>query len=178
MTSQSVIARPYAEAAFSIAKQDSSIEEWSSDMQKIKAVFSNEKIISLLSNPDLSYSDKTQIFLDLFEGEISDKASSFIKVCGDNKRLKNLPEIINFFNELALESLNKKNVAVFSPFQLEEKQIQKITSALEKRLDSEVVIDFEIDKSLIGGLKIAYEDQVLDMSIKRKLGLLQTQLRN
>ena len=178
MTSQSVIARPYAEAAFSIAKQDSSIEEWSSDMQKIKAVFTNEKIISLLSNPDLSYSDKTQIFLDLFEGEISDKASSFIKVCGDNKRLKNLPEIINFFNELALESLNKKNVAVFSPFQLEEKQIKKITSALEERLDSEVVIDFEIDKSLIGGLKIAYEDQVLDMSIKRKLGLLQTQLRN
>ena len=178
MISQSVIARPYAEAAFSIAKQDSSIEEWSSDMQKIKAVFTNEKIISLLLNPNLSYSNKTQIFLDLFEGEISDKASSFIKVCGDNKRLKNLPQIISFFNELALESLNKKNVSVSSPFQLEEKQIQKITSALEKRLNSEVVIDFDIDKSLIGGLKIAYEDQVLDMSIKRKLDLLQTQLRN
>ena len=178
MISQSVIARPYAEAAFSIAKQDSSIEEWSSDMQKIKAVFTDEKIASLLLNPNLSYSNKTQIFLDLFEGEISDKASSFIKVCGDNKRLKNLPEIISFFNELALESLNKKNVSVSSPFQLEEKQIQKITSALEKRLNSEVVIDFDIDKSLIGGLKIAYEDQVLDMSIKRKLDLLQTQLRN
>ena len=178
MISQSVIARPYAEAAFSVAKKDSSIEEWSSDMQKIKAVLKDEKIASLLLNPNLSYSNKTQIFLDLFEGEISDKASSFIKVCGDNKRLKNLPEIISFFNELALESLNKKNVSVSSPFQLEEKQIQKITSALEKRLNSEVVIDFDIDKSLIGGLKIAYEDQVLDMSIKRKLDLLQTQLRN
>ena len=170
--------RPYAEAAFSVAKQDNSIEEWSSDMQKIKAVFTDEKIASLLLNPNLSYSNKTQIFLDLFEGEISDKASSFIKVCGDNKRLKNLPQIISFFNELALESLNKKNVSVSSPFQLEEIQIQKITSALEKRLNSEVVIDFDIDKSLIGGLKIAYEDQVLDMSIKRKLDLLQTQLRN
>ena len=178
MISQSVIARPYAEAAFSVAEQDNSIEEWSSDMQKIKAVFTDEKIASLLLNPNLSYSNKTQIFLDLFEGEISDKASSFIKVCGDNKRLKNLPEIIKFFNELALESLNKKNVSVSSPFQLEEKQIKKITSALEKRLNSEVVVDFDIDKSLIGGLKIAYEDQVLDMSIKRKLDLLQTQLRN
>ena len=178
MTSQSVIARPYAEAAFSVAKQDNSIEEWSSDLQKIKAVCADQKITNLLFNPDLSYSDKTKIFLDLFEGEISDKAFSFVKVCGDNKRLKNLPEIINFFNELALESLNKKNVSVSSPFQLQEKQIEKITSALEKRLDSEVVIDFDIDKSLIGGLKIAYEDQVLDMSIKRKLDLLQTQLRN
>jgi F-type H+-transporting ATPase subunit delta len=178
MTSQSVIARPYAEAAFSVAKQDNSIEEWSSDLQKIKAVCADQKITNLLLNPDLSYSDKTEMFMDLFKGEISDKASSFVKVCGDNKRLKNLPEIINFFNELALESLNKKNVHVSSPFQLEEKQIKKITSALEKRLDSEVVIDFDIDKSLIGGLKIAYEDQVLDMSIKRKLDLLQTQLRN
>ena len=75
-------------------------------MQKIKAVFKDEKIASLLLNPNLSYSNKTQIFLDLFEGEISEKASSFIKVCGDNKRLKNLPEIISFFNELALEGLN------------------------------------------------------------------------
>ena len=42
----------------------------------------------------------------------------------------------------------EKNVSVSSPFQLEEKQIQKITSALEKRLNSEVVIDFDIDKNI------------------------------
>ena len=101
-------------------------------MQKIKAVCADQKITNLLFNPDLSYSDKTKIFLDLFEGEISDKAFSFVKVCGDNKRLKNLPEIIKFFNELALESLNKKNVYVSSPFQLEEKQIKKSPQPLKK----------------------------------------------
>ena len=74
MTSQSVIARPYAEAAFSVAKQDNSIEEWSSDLQKIKIVCSDKKITNLLLNPDLSYSEKTKIFLDLFKDEISDKA--------------------------------------------------------------------------------------------------------
>ena len=52
MTSQSVIARPYAEAAFSVAKQDNSIEEWSSDLQKIKAVCADQKITNLLLNPD------------------------------------------------------------------------------------------------------------------------------
>ena len=61
MTSQSVIARPYAEAAFSVAKQDNSIEEWSSDLQKIKTVCADQKITNLLFNPDLSYSDKTKI---------------------------------------------------------------------------------------------------------------------
>jgi F0F1-type ATP synthase delta subunit len=48
MTSQSVIARPYAEAAFSVAKQDNSIEEWSSDLQKIKEVCEDQKITNIL----------------------------------------------------------------------------------------------------------------------------------
>ena len=79
---------------------------------------------------------------------------------------------------LAYESMNKKNVSVWSSFELEDTQLTKITEALEKKLNSEVIIDFNIDKSLIGGLKISYDDQVIDMSVKRKLDLLQNQLRN
>ena len=79
---------------------------------------------------------------------------------------------------LAYEGMNKKNVSVWSSFELEDTQLTKITEALEKKLNSEVIIDFNIDKSLIGGLKISYDDQVIDMSVKRKLDLLQNQLRN
>ena len=86
MTSQSVIARPYAEAAFSVAKQDNSIEEWSSDLQKIKAVCADQKITNLLLNPDLSYSDKTEIFMDLFKGEISDRCEHKRPRGGDQQR--------------------------------------------------------------------------------------------
>ena len=46
-----------------------------------------------------------------------------------------------------------------------------------KRMKAEVSIVTEIDKSLIGGLKISYDDQVIDLSIKNKLEKLKTQLR-
>ena len=37
-----------------------------------------------------------------------------------------------------------------------------------KRLKAEINISTEIDKTLIGGLKISYDDQVIDLSIKNK----------
>ena len=46
-----------------------------------------------------------------------------------------------------------------------------------KRLKAEINISTEIDKTLIGGLKISYDDQVIDLSIKNKLEKLKIQLR-
>jgi F-type H+-transporting ATPase subunit delta len=55
--------------------------------------------------------------------------------------------------------------------------LNQIEEALKKRMKAEVSIATEIDKSLIGGLKISYDDQVIDLSIKNKLEKLKTQLR-
>jgi F0F1-type ATP synthase delta subunit len=49
---------------------------------------------------------------------------------------------------------------------------------MQKRLDAEIVISASIDTSLIGGMKISYEDQVIDLSLKNKLESLKSQLRN
>ena len=178
MSDFSSVARPYAEAAFAVAEADNQIDGWIESLEKISSVFENEKIINLLTTPQISNSEKTKKFVELFDGEVLEKVSSFLNVCGDNNRLQGLPEIISAFMNLAYESMNKKNVSVWSSFELEDTQLTKITEALEKKLNSEVIIDFNIDKSLIGGLKISYDDQVIDMSVKRKLDLLQNQLRN
>ena len=73
---------------------------------------------------------------------------------------------------------NQKNVVVSSVFELEESQLDKIKSAMQKRLDAEIIISSSIDTSLIGGMKISYEDQVIDLSLKNKLESLKSQLRN
>ena len=44
-------------------------------------------------------------------------------------------------------------------------------------MSAEINIVTKIDKALIGGLKISYGDQVIDLSIKNKLEKLKTQLR-
>ena len=72
---------------------------------------------------------------------------------------------------------NLKNITVASSYRIDKEQLKQIEAALKKRMKAEVSIVTEIDKSLIGGLKISYDDQVIDLSIKNKLEKLKTQLR-
>ena len=73
---------------------------------------------------------------------------------------------------------NQKNVVVSSAFELESDQLEKIKLAMQKRLGADIIITSAVDKTLIGGMKISYEDQVIDLSLKNKLESLRTQLRN
>ena len=73
---------------------------------------------------------------------------------------------------------NQKNVVVSSAFDLEADQLEKIKIAMQKRLEADIIISSTIDETLIGGMKISYEDQVIDLSLKNKLESLKAQLRN
>ena len=127
---------------------------------------------------DISQKEKTDKFIALFEGEISSKTSNFLKTLGEANRLRLYDNIFYNFLDLVAKKRNQKNVTVSSAFELEESQLDKIKSAMQKRLDAEIVISASIDTSLIGGMKISYEDQVIDLSLKNKLESLKSQLRN
>jgi F-type H+-transporting ATPase subunit delta len=99
-------------------------------------------------------------------------------VIGQANRLKLLEKVLENFKSLVALEKKQKNVTVASSYSLEQDQIERIKSALQKRTGSEINVSAEIDKSLIGGIKISYEDQVIDLSLKNKLEALKAQLRN
>jgi F-type H+-transporting ATPase subunit delta len=99
-------------------------------------------------------------------------------VIGQANRLKLLEKVLENFKSLVALEKKQKNVTVASSYSLEQDQIERIKLALQKRTGSEINVSAEIDKSLIGGIKISYEDQVIDLSLKNKLEALKAQLRN
>ena len=103
---------------------------------------------------------------------------NFLKALGEANRLKILDNIIFNFLDLVAKKRNQKNVIVSSAFDLESDQLEKIKIAMQKRLEADIIISSTIDETLIGGMKISYEDQVIDLSLKNKLESLKAQLRN
>ena len=170
--------RPYAEAIFEIAEQDNSVDSWIKDLALISTSFQDNLIQALIDTPDISQREKAEKFVSIFEGEVSAKTINFLKTLGQANRLKILDNIILNFLELVSKKRNQKNVVVSSAFELESDQLEKIKLAMQKRLGAEIIITSAVDKTLIGGMKISYEDQVIDLSLKNKLESLKTQLRN
>jgi F-type H+-transporting ATPase subunit delta len=170
--------RPYAEAIFEIAKDEKSLDIWVDDLSKVVSAMQEDTVRTLIDSPDLSQRNKAEIFVSLFESEISKKVSNFVLVIGQANRLKLLEKVLENFKSLVALEKKQKNVTVASSYSLEQDQIERIKSALQKRTGSEINVSVEIDKSLIGGIKISYEDQVIDLSLKNKLEALKAQLRN
>ena len=170
--------RPYAEAIFDIAKEEQTLDAWVSDLSIVVSAMQEEEVKILINTPDLSQRNKAEIFTSLFEGEISKKASNFVLVIGQANRINLLESVLESFKRLVALEKNQKNVMVASSYSLEQDQLDKIQTALQKRTGSEINISTHLDKSLIGGIKISYEDQVIDLSLKNKLEALKAQLRN
>ncbi len=170
--------RPYAEAIFEISEQDNSTDSWIKDLAMISSAFQEKQIKSLIETPDISQREKTEKFIAIFEGEVSKKTVNFLKALGEANRLKILDNIIFNFLDLVAKKRNQKNVVVSSAFDLEADQLEKIKIAMQKRLEADIIISSIIDETLIGGMKISYEDQVIDLSLKNKLESLKAQLRN
>ena len=170
--------RPYAEAIFEIAKDEQSLDLWVDDLSKVVAAMQEETVRILINSPDLSQRNKAEIFVSLFKDEISKKVSNFVLVIGQANRLRLLEKVLENFKNLVASEKNQKNVTIASSYVLDQDQTERIKIALQKRTGSEIKVSAEIDKSLIGGIKISYEDQVIDLSLKNKLEALKAQLRN
>ena len=170
--------RPYAEAIFEIAKEENTLDLWVADLSVVAVSMQEAEVKRLIDSPDISQKLKTDTFTTLFEVEISNKVLNFVLVLGQANRLKLLKSVLdNFKNLVALEK-NEKNVVISSSYALDSEQVEKIKEAMQRRTGSKIKASTEIDESLIGGIKISYDDQVIDLSLKNKLEALKSQLRN
>lgn len=170
--------RPYAEAIFEIAKEENTLDLWVADLSVVAVSMQEAEVKGLIDSPDISQKLKAETFTKLFEGEISNKVLNFVLVLGQANRLKLLKSVLdNFKNLVALEK-NEKNVVISSSYALDSEQVEKIKEAMQRRTGSKINASTEIDESLIGGIKISYDDQVIDLSLKNKLEALKSQLRN
>ena len=170
--------RPYAEAIFEIAKEENTLDLWVADLSVVAVSMQEAEVKRLIDSPDISQKLKADTFTKLFEGEISNKVLNFVLVLGQAKRLKLLKSVLdNIKNLVALEK-NEKNVVISSSYALDSEQVEKIKEAMQRRTGSKINASTEIDEYLIGGIKISYDDQVIDLSLKNKLEALKSQLRN
>ena len=97
----------------------------------------------------------------------------------DEKRLLVLPEIYVQYQDLVLSRNNTKKAVIYSAFEFaSEGQKAKIVADLEQHFNTRLEAVFNVEPSLIAGIKVEVDDQVLDLSIQGKLQKLYTAMTN
>jgi F-type H+-transporting ATPase subunit delta len=169
MAEISTIARPYAVAAFKLAKEKKMLAKWSEMLSLASAISSDEQFAACIHDPKMSGQALQDAFLKVCGNQLDAGGQNLIKVLVEYKRLSILPAISSAFETLrAVEegTLDAQIIAAVNPTATVTKDIvKKLEAKFGKKVSAEVVVDPEI----IGGIKIIVGDTVIDASVKGQL---------
>ena len=175
MAEPSTVARPYAEAAFKLAEGSGALAKWSEMLAALATVSQDPRVRSAVGDPNLSDAKVAGLFISILS--LTGEGENFVRVLAENGRLGLLPEIRAQFEALRNEREGVVEADVYSAFELTKTQLADLLQRLEKKTGRKVKAKVQLDKELIGGVKVVIGDKVLDGSARAQLGALETALK-
>ena len=172
------LARPYAKAVISLAKFSGLYDEWAKVLANIRSIVVSPKVNMFIKNKTISFEKKAEVIIEIGGGEFLERGQNFIKILAQQKRLLVAPQIEELFSKMRNEAEQKQEVVIVSAVLLRQPQKEKIVNKLCKKLSCTVVPRFEVDESVLGGLRINAGNQVIDVTIRGQLQELYTSLKH
>ena len=176
MAEKSTIARPYAEAVFALAKEQSQLKQWSDMLQAASVVAMNDDMQAMISNTNVDKGQLANLILDVCGSKFSTEGKNLIKLLAENRRLPMLAEIAAQYEELRAEEEKTIDAEVIAPFEVSAAQQKQIAEKLKARLGREVSLSCSVDSTLLGGAIIKAGDLVIDGSTKGQIQKLSIEL--
>jgi F-type H+-transporting ATPase subunit delta len=177
MAENLTLARPYAEAAFALARAGTRLDAWEAGLARMATVVRDSRVREIVGNPKIAPDQLTEFFIDTV-GKLGEDEKNFVRVLVDNERLLVLPEIFELFVDLKNKHQGVKQAHITSAFPLDEPNLRQLIAELEPRFNCKLDVTVSVDPELIGGVRIAVGDEVIDASVRGKLASLAAALAN
>ncbi len=177
MAELATIARPYAEAAFALARESGALGTWAENLQLLAGVSADARIKAAVDNPKLALEQKQALFTTVLGDRLGTAVQNFVRVLLEADRIKLLPQINEQFQALKREAEQVAQATIVSAFPLTDAQRADIQAALAKRYGRTIELIERTDNSLIGGARILVGDQVIDRSVVGQLAKMARQIK-
>ena len=169
MSELNTVARPYAQAAFDLAREAGTLAKWSDMLGFAAVVSADEAMREAIDSPNLLVTEQADLFVQVCDEQLDDEGRNFVKLLAENRRLTLFPEIAELYEELRADAEGTLEATVISAKPMSDAQQKEMADALKARFNREVVLQVEVDESIVGGAIIRAGDTVIDGSVRGKL---------
>ncbi|MEN2986451.1 MAG: ATP synthase F1 subunit delta [Thermodesulfovibrionaceae bacterium] len=157
------------------------IEEVPEITSKLEAVATfmrkDRQFRNMLTSPSFSDEERAGVITYICQRlNLPEEVKKFLNFLGQEGVLIGLDEILKYVIALYMEMKRKVKGVIVSAVELSEAYRQKLIDLLKEITGRDVELKYEIDPSLLGGVKVQIGSTMYDLSIKGQLGLLRDKL--
>lgn len=166
-----LVSKVYGDALFSLALEENRLDEvWEEVKLLSSALQENKEFTNMMTHPDMTQEKGLALLEEAFGGKLSDVMMGFFQVLVKKGRFSEILSVLDYFQKEAKEYKKIGVVYVTTPTGLTEEQKSGIVERLTQISGYQSLeMNYVVDPSLLGGIRIRIGDRVVDNSIQTKL---------
>jgi F-type H+-transporting ATPase subunit delta len=167
-------ARPqdYAAAIYDLA-----FESWTRQLTHVQQALNRDAALrTALGDPNKSSQDKLLLLSQAVPEGLSAEVRKFLGTLLEGGQLGQLDAIMAEFDRLVRRRPEHKTALITSAVALTEAEKESLRVRLADRYGPDLEIQYRVDASLIGGVRLRVGDQVIDGTVAGKLAALREHL--
>jgi len=171
------LARRYARALVELGKEDSDVDRFASDLREMAQILRQGQLADVLGNPGITQSERKAVLTQvLSRTDFHVHVKSFLSLLVDKNRFSIFLDIVREYEAIADELGRRVRAIVTTSAPLDAALQKQVEAALGDAMKKQVLVEFKVDKDLIGGLVAQVGGKVFDASVRSRLLDLQNSL--
>lgn len=176
MKANSEVAKRYAKALFE-AIGGTKTEDALSQLRKAQEILSQPKLNGLLSSPVLSRKEKVMVVeQSISDLKLGNEVANLLKLLATKDRIESLDEVVLCFERISDEKNNVLRGTVKSSAKLSDSEKGEIESAIAKFTGNQLLLDYQEDPKLVGGVLAQVGSYTFDGTLETQLTKLKEQV--
>lgn len=172
------VARRYASALFRAALNANALQRVSEDLQRLQQMMqASDALRTFLHSPLIPRDRKKQRLQELFSPEFQPLTLQFLALVVEKRRETLLEAICEEFVRLYEAHHGIARATIYSAVPLTPDEQQSLLRKLESSTGKQIIPTFEVDPTLIGGVRVRIGDYQIDGSIRGALERLHEHVR-
>ena len=177
MAGPTTAARRYAEAVFSLAKEEDALDRWAADLATAADVVSTPEAARFVRDPAVPRQARRNVISGLLGPRVSPSVVKLVLLLSERGRVDAVPAVVAEYRRLLNRERGIVEARVTSAAPLEPGQVDALRGRIAGVAGGTVELTTEVDPALIGGLTVRVGDTLIDASVRGRLERLRERLQ-
>lgn len=174
-TGETLAAKRYALAAFQIAQERGNVDAWRDGLAQIAEFMGDPEVRRVLENTRVTPEPKQRL-IEAALGDIDPMPLNLARLLLRKHRTSLAGEIALAFNELIEADRGITHAVARTAVPLNDAEKADLARRLQEQTGQEVILQVEVDPSVLGGVIVQIGDRLIDASTRAKLRAMRESL--